>query len=63
MIMKYDPTKLDERLHGPYLIVECRTNGTVRVQRDEEGNIVETYNIRKIVPYKGINNIHPLFNP
>ena len=29
MIKKYyDPNKLEPRLHGPYIIVECRTNGT-----------------------------------
>ena len=52
MITTYDPTKLPERLHGPYRIVETRTNGTVRV-RMREPNIDETFNIRKLRPYKG----------
>ena len=52
MITTYDPTKLQERLHGPYRIVETRTNGTVRV-RMREPNIDETFNIRKLRPYKG----------
>ena len=29
-----------------------RTNGTVVVIRNEEGNVLETYNIRKLEPYK-----------
>ena len=51
MIKRYDPTKLQEKLHGPYPILQVFTNGTVRVKRAEL--IDETYNIRKIVPYKG----------
>ena len=35
------------------LIQETRTNGTVVVLRNEEGNVLETYNIRKLKPYKG----------
>ena len=53
MIKYYDPDKLEPRLHGPYIIVECRTNSTVVVQMDDNGNVYETFNIRKIVPYKG----------
>ena len=49
----YDPKKGDDRLHGPYKIQETRTNGTVVVLRNEEGNVLETYNIRKLQPYKG----------
>ena len=52
MITTYDPTKLQERLHGPYRIVETRTNGTVRV-RMREPNVDDTFNIRKLRPYKG----------
>ena len=51
MIIRYDPTKLQERLHGPYPIVEIRTNGTVSLQR--RPGISESYNIRKLRPYKG----------
>ena len=51
MIKRYDPTKLQKKLHGPYPIQQVFTNGTVRVKRAEL--IDETYNIRKIVPYKG----------
>ena len=51
MVKVYDPTKMEEKLHGPYPILELRTNGTVRIQRAP--HVVETFNIRKIVPYKG----------
>ena len=51
MIKKYDPRKGDERLHGPYPILETRTNGTIVVHRDNLIN--ETYNIRKVEPYRG----------
>ena len=37
----------------PYKIKEARTNGTVVVIRNEEGNVLETYNIRKLKPYTG----------
>ena len=42
----------EERLHDPYKILECRMNGTVVIQR-ENAMVQETYNIRKIVPYRG----------
>ena len=51
MVRVYDPTKIQEKLHGPYPILELRTNGTVRIQRAP--NVEETFNIRKIVPFKG----------
>ena len=50
MIKVYDPKKGDDRLHGPYKIKETRTNGTIVVIRNEEGNVLETYNIRKLKP-------------
>ena len=54
MIKKYDPKKGKERLHGPYPILEIRTKGTIIVQQQHDGLIEETYNIRKVVPYKGL---------
>ena len=33
MVKTYDPLKMDEQLHGPYPILETRTNGMVVVQR------------------------------
>ena len=53
MIEVYDPKKGDDRLHDPWKIQETRTNGTVVVIINEEGNVLETYNIRKLQPYKG----------
>ena len=53
MIKKYDPKKDDNQFHGPYKIKETRTNGTVVVIRNKEGNVLETYNIRKLKPYTG----------
>ena len=53
MIKKYDPKKGDERLHGPYPIIETKTNGTVVVNRQPDGYVEDTYNIRKLVPYRG----------
>ena len=50
MIKKYDPVKMDEQLHGPYPILETRTNGTVVVQWHPW--LTETYDIRKIEPYQ-----------
>ena len=60
MVTKYDPTKGQERLHGPYPITEVRTNGTVRIKRDNTGYLEETFNIRKLQPYKGppVNQIN-----
>jgi hypothetical protein len=52
-VRAYNPKKGEDRLHGPYKIQETRTNGTVVVIRDKEGNVAETYNIRKLEPYKG----------
>ena len=51
MVKTYDPLKMDEQLHGPYPILEMRTNGMVVVKRHSW--LTETYNIRKIVPYQG----------
>ena len=53
MIKVYDPNKGDDRLHSPYKIQETRTNGTVVVVRNEEGNVLKVYDIRKLKPYTG----------
>ena len=52
-IKVYDPAKGDDKLHGPTKIQDTRTNGTVVVVRNEIGNVVETYTIRKLEPYRG----------
>ena len=51
MVKTYDLLKMDEQLHGPYLILETRTNRTVVVQQHPW--LTETYNIRKIELYQG----------
>ena len=33
MMVRYDPKKLQEKLHGPYPIVKIQTNGTVSLHR------------------------------
>ena len=52
MVVEYDPTKLDAKKRGPYPIVCVFTNGTVKLQIAQ--HVQETFNIRKIWPYKGI---------
>ena len=52
-IKVYDPRKGDDKLHGPYKFQEIRTNETIVVVRNEIGNVLETYNIRKLEPCKG----------
>ena len=49
-IKVYDLKKGDDKLHAPYKIHETGTNGTVVVIRNEIGNDLETYNIRKLEP-------------
>ena len=51
MVKVYDPTKMQEKLHRPYPILELWTNGMVCIQ--QVPLIVETLNIWKIVPHKG----------
>ena len=51
MVVEYDPTKLDAKKRGPFTIVRVFTNGTVRLQI--AAHVQETFNIRKIWPYKG----------
>jgi hypothetical protein len=46
MIKRYDPTKLEERFHGPYSIVRVYTNGNAKVRLNELTE--ETFNIREI---------------
>ena len=51
MVKTYDPVKMQEKLHGPYPNLELQMNGTFRIARHP--HVVETFNLRKIVPYKG----------
>ena len=47
----WDKHKMIERLHGPYRILETRTNGTVQLRMDH--NVVRSVHIRQLRPYKG----------
>ena len=50
MIVTYDPNKLDSKQHEPYQIIQVFTNSMVRVQLRQ--HIQETFNIRKVFPYR-----------
>ena len=50
MVITEDPTKLEQRTHGPYLINRVFTNGTVELQLDAAN--ATTVNIRKLVPVR-----------
>jgi len=47
----YDLTKMQEKLHGHYPLLQVYTNGTVDVYRVE--NVRDRVHLRKIVPYRG----------
>ena len=50
LLITYDPTKLEERATGPYVIVEVHVNGTVTIQRAP--GVLERINIRRVRPYR-----------
>ena len=50
MVLTEDPTKLEQRTHGPYLINKAFTNGTVELQLNATNATI--VNIRKLVPMK-----------
>lgn len=60
IVTKCDPTKGKERLLGPCPITEVRTNGAVRIKRENARYLEETLNIRKLQPHKGppVNQIN-----
>ena len=45
----YDRTKMEERLHHPYSILQVYTNDTVDIHR--AANVKDRVHLRKIVPY------------
>ena len=51
MVVEYDATKLDAKKRDSFTIVRVFTNGTVRLHI--AARVQETFNIRKIWPYKG----------
>ena len=50
MVITEDPTKLEQRTHGPYLINQVFTKGTVELQLNAANAII--VNIRKLVPIR-----------
>ena len=50
MAKAINPSKLDERAHGPYPITEVHANGTVEIARTP--HITERINIRRLSPCK-----------
>ena len=45
-----DPSKLQERARGPFVITRVHTNGTVTIMRTP--HVTERINIRRIIPYR-----------
>ncbi|KAG7336539.1 reverse transcriptase RNA-dependent DNA polymerase [Nitzschia inconspicua] len=56
LILKYNPSKLEERAQGPFRIHSVHTNGTVTIQR--RPNVLERINIRRIRPYRTNEHLH-----
>ncbi|KAG7372944.1 reverse transcriptase RNA-dependent DNA polymerase [Nitzschia inconspicua] len=56
LILKYNPSKLDERAQGPFRIHSVHTNGTVTIER--RPNVLERINIRRIRPYRTNEHNH-----
>jgi transposase InsO family protein len=50
LLITYDPTKLEDRATGPYVIVEVHVNGTVTIERAP--GVLERINIRRVRPYR-----------
>ncbi|KAG7359911.1 integrase core domain containing protein [Nitzschia inconspicua] len=50
LVLKYNPSKLEERAQGPFRVHSVHTNGTVTIQR--RPNVLERINIRRIRPYR-----------
>ena len=50
LIKTVDPTKLEERAHGPYAIRQVHVNGTITVQRAP--HVTERINMRRVVPFR-----------
>ena len=54
MLTNQTAYKYETPYKGPFLITQCFTNGTVKLQC---GVIKITYNIRRIKPYKSDKNV------
>ena len=47
---RWKPRKLDERMTGPYRVLQTHVNGTVTIEL--RPGVSERLNIRRIIPYK-----------
>ena len=52
MVKVYDPKKIEEKPHGPYLILELQVDRMVQIQRAP--HVKEKFNLREIFPYKDV---------
>ena len=50
LILADNPGKLDDRAHGPYVVQQAHTNGTVTILRN--AGVYERINVRRLKPYK-----------
>ena len=50
LVIVKDPTKMEDRMEGPYTVTQVFNNGTVAIQRTP--NVVERINVRRIKPYE-----------
>ena len=49
MVKVYNPSKLQARTTGPYIVTRVHQNGTLTIER--KPNVFERINIRRLVPY------------
>ena len=49
LLKVFDPSKLQERAEGPFVIHQVHVNGTVTINR--ANNVLERINIRRLRPY------------
>ena len=49
LIKVKDPSKLQDRLIGPYTVHQVHVNGTITINRNP--NVTERINIRRLYPY------------
>lgn len=50
LIKSDNPSKLEPRAHGPYVIAAVYTNGTLDVRRNAQ--VTERLNIRRVIPFR-----------
>ena len=50
LILKEDPTKMEDRAIGPFTVQQVHTNGTVTILRN--AGVYERINVRRLKPYQ-----------